>query len=320
MGKSNIKYICVSDLHFGDNDSLFTPFSTPSTQSFHLCLKKLIDSECRDKPSLILCGDIIELALASPSKSLHVFEQFLTEVGQMFSNIIYIPGNHDHHLWESAREDQYEQYIRERAPGGSQFESPWHHTYMLAPTPLPIGIIESFCKRNDALKSLKINCVYPNLGFFNAQRCVTISHGHYTESKYSLGSWLKQKLIRLPPPRDIDQLEEENFAWIDFLWSTLRQTGTLGQGVETMYEVYLSPRGPITLIYNLVKNLIDRPVIGSTLGTLAALVAILVSCFFDVMFERHRPGAKNATSDSTEADHSSKNHTMDMYVRLTHVA
>lgn len=31
---------------------------------------------------------------------------------RLFGRIIFIPGNHGHHLWEQARETQYVEYIK----------------------------------------------------------------------------------------------------------------------------------------------------------------------------------------------------------------
>jgi len=62
-------------------------------------------------------------------------------------------------------------------------------------------------------------------------RAVVISHGHFTESIYTLMSQLKD--ILYPEQRqtrfnDIAVWEQENFAWIDFLWSTLGRSGQVG--------------------------------------------------------------------------------------------
>ena len=60
---------------------------------------------------MILLGDILELALANDNVAAMSFERFLDFAMppgyELFGNIVYIPGNHDHHLWESARETQY---------------------------------------------------------------------------------------------------------------------------------------------------------------------------------------------------------------------
>jgi hypothetical protein len=37
-------------------------------------------------------------------------------------------------------------------------------------------------------------------------------------------------------PKDVWDIEKENFAWIDFFWSALGRSGEAGQGVETLYE------------------------------------------------------------------------------------
>ena len=78
------------------------------------CLRYLIslNQDQSRKPTLILLGDILELALANDNVAAMVFKRFLElavkENGELlFDKVYYIPGNHDHHLWESARETQY---------------------------------------------------------------------------------------------------------------------------------------------------------------------------------------------------------------------
>ena len=65
-----------------------------------------------------------------------------------------------------------------------------------------------------------------------------MSHGHFTESIYKLMSQLRD--ILYPGQRqslfeDIDRLEEENFAWIDFFWSTLGRSGQVGTDMGLIY-------------------------------------------------------------------------------------
>ena len=67
----------------------------------------------------------MELALANDNVAAMVFWRFLDfamEAGyELFGNIIYIPGNHDHHLWESARETQY---VLNYLPGKDTLDEP----------------------------------------------------------------------------------------------------------------------------------------------------------------------------------------------------
>ncbi|WP_445474558.1 hypothetical protein ACT9XH_09280 [Methanococcoides methylutens] len=81
---------------------------------------------------MILNGDILELALSTTEVSAMVFERFMeliTKDGEeLFGQIIYVPGNHDHHIWEHTRETQYLGY-NERHPQ-QELPAPWHKTEM----------------------------------------------------------------------------------------------------------------------------------------------------------------------------------------------
>ncbi len=118
-----IRYVCLSDLHLGEEDSLLTgvdaetgmcdPLEGPVPVLDGLAdrLGELIDGQ-EQRPTLILMGDALELALATDNVAAMAFERFVksTFVEQrLFDGILYVPGNHDHHVWESARETQYVQ-------------------------------------------------------------------------------------------------------------------------------------------------------------------------------------------------------------------
>ena len=66
----------------------------------------------------MLNGDILEFALATDDTALSVFEQFIdlafpVDGEPIFDDrVLYLPGNHDHHLWETARERQYAHHIK----------------------------------------------------------------------------------------------------------------------------------------------------------------------------------------------------------------
>src|ERR1700730_3377292 len=85
----HIKYVCLSDTHFGADNSVLTNLSAvdgetdasrPSALLVHLCdcLRFLIH---RDRPSplptLVLNGDILELALTLDNIAVMAFERFI---------------------------------------------------------------------------------------------------------------------------------------------------------------------------------------------------------------------------------------------------
>lgn len=208
------------------------------------------ESSPNTKPTLILCGDTLEFALATDSQGVMVFRQFLEQVmpegEELFGEIIYIPGNHDHHIWETTREKQYSKYIEktylESKGAYTEIKPPWYATGMFSKedrkpvvADLPTTIVNSL----PHLKDFKIRAMYPNFGILSddKQKCVVFHHGHFTEFYYTLMSQLKTMLF--PDQKYPDQvwdLESENHAWIDFLWSMLGRSGDVGIDMCRMYD------------------------------------------------------------------------------------
>jgi hypothetical protein len=279
-GSNDIRYVCLSDMHLGAEGSLLThmpPGSTeadplhasPVLQELVYCLRDLIfRNDDRDRmPTLILLGDILELALANDNQAAMVFERFLDfamEPGfELFGNIIYIPGNHDHHLWESARETQYVlNYLAKTTPK-TLLDIPWHTTNIFMeddPNPVPSFLLNALCHRYDHLQKLRINTAYPNFGLMKNNRGVIFHHGHFIESIYQLMTILKNlifpKLEEIP--RKVWDLEAENFAWVDFFWSTLGRSGEVGRDVEIIYDKMQDEAQFRKLLNNLAESLAEK--------------------------------------------------------------
>jgi len=276
---SDIRYVCLSDTHFGEEDSLLTNLktasmdtdpSTPSPVAVRLveCLRHLISkNRARKKPTLILCGDILEMALCEINEAAMAFERFLELVmesgAELFEKIVYVPGNHDHHLWESARETQYVNHIETIAPG-KPLPIPWHATRMFLeedPTPVQSYFLKRLLQRYEHLKGVSLLVAYPNLALFreNGERCVVFHHGHFIEPLYTLMSTLRTLIFPgREKPTDIWEIEAENFAWIDFFWSTMGRSGGAGQDVERIYEKMQDREAFKKLLYTLADGLAKK--------------------------------------------------------------
>lgn len=274
-----IRYVCLSDTHFGEEDSLLTNLKTasmdtdptqpsPVMRQLVECLKYLISqNKNKKKPTLILNGDILELALSTTNEAAMVFERFINLVmphnNQLFERIIYIPGNHDHHLWEIARETQYTDYIGGIEPGAN-LPVPYHTTNMFVednPNPVPSYFLTRLVRRYPHLKDFVITVAYPNLGLFRkkGQRCVIFSHGHFIEPLYQLMSTLKDLIFtERERPVHIWDIEAENFAWIDFFWSAMGRSGEVGRDVELFYEKMQDKEEFKKLLYNMAEGLAKR--------------------------------------------------------------
>ena len=289
---NDIRYVCLSDMHLGEEDSLLTEANgnnvdplKASSVMLHLaeCLRELISkNEGPEKPTLILNGDILELALSEYNTSAMIFERFMELVmvkgRELFDRIIYIPGNHDHHLWEMARETQYVEYIG-RHPD-RHLDSPWHKTEMFLlegkeddsdKNQVSSYFLEKILERRSKLNieekyklrdNILIKIAYPNFGILSKskEKCVVIHHGHFVESKYYIMSKLKANLLNMDSemPSNIQLIESENFAWIDFLWSALGRSGEVGALTETLYEHLLDEGQMKIFISQVAKNLAKR--------------------------------------------------------------
>lgn len=132
---------------------------------------------------------------------------------ELFGEIIFIPGNHDHHLWETARESQYVDYISGK-PWGEKLPSPWHTTRMFT-NPVRSFFLTRLMQRRPNLKDRTIQTAYPNLGLLSddRRRAVVFHHGHFVESMYILMSILKTMIFPDSKiPQEIWNLEAENFC------------------------------------------------------------------------------------------------------------
>jgi hypothetical protein len=277
---NDIRYVCLSDMHLGAENSLLSHVplgsatvdplnASPVLQGLVNCLRYLI--LCNDplapKPTLILLGDILELALADDSAAAMVFWRFLDFAmppgRELFGEIIYVPGNHDHHLWESARETQYvSNYLATTKPSTS-LENPWHTTNIFLaddPHTVPSFFLNALLHRYEHLKDLTINTAYPNFGLMQGQRGVIFHHGHFIESIYQLMTILKNLIFPklVEEPRQMWDLEAENFAWIDFFWSTLGRSGDFGQDVGIIYDKMQSEEQFRKLLNTLADSLAKK--------------------------------------------------------------
>jgi len=271
-----IRYVCLSDQHLGYDLGLLTKLDgqghpiysevSPVMQAFCDGLRELLVKNRQEhtaqfeemgRPTLVLMGDVLDLAFATMNGAGMVFETFMRLIAQdgdrLFDQIIFIPGNHDHHLWETAREAKYLDYVRKNPDQPTTELVPWHATNVFVTTdararppdpriltlPVYSEFLTILAQKFPALKDHKVRIAYPNFGLFNQDNsnCVLFHHGHFFEGLYYFPSTLKELLFPHQKwPRDVWDVECENFAWIDFVWSELGRSGQVGQDMETIYE------------------------------------------------------------------------------------
>lgn len=301
-----IRYICLSDLHLGADNSLLTRLGSrpgevdpaqPSEVLLQLanCLRELVHhSHTQVPPTLILNGDALELALTQDNVALMVFERFMELMFPaagpplIAPRLLLNPGNHDHHLWEIARETQYIEFLegkRSKVPDRA-LPPPWHTTSIFNRRPVNSVLLNAIISRHPHMASqgVSVGTVYPNFCLKNENKWVIFSHGHYIESIYWLMSSLSDFVFpRRQRPTSIGDVETENFAWIDFFWSAMGRSGAAGESIEQIYDMLLVPHARHKLIRRLARaaghHWIPRaPRLGEWLGLLSVpFISILLN-------------------------------------------
>ncbi|QUL36880.1 metallophosphoesterase [Erythrobacter sp. JK5] len=248
----SIRHVVLSDLHLGARDSLLTHVHGSGEIADGPCevlaafangmRETLADQE---KPQLVLLGDALDLGLSpfgDVSKSfLQLLDAFFPADGtDLFDReIIYVAGNHDHHLWRMAQDHGFVSAIAGgQIPGDLDavttiFGTPSHRCRMM----------ESLIAHRPHLQDASVRIAYPNWGLHDAGsgRAVVMHHGHYLDGMYRALSHVRGFLGDGDPrPATMRQLEQENGPWIDFLWSDLGSAGEIGGEAGSLYGTMLS--------------------------------------------------------------------------------
>ncbi len=248
----SIRHVVLSDLHLGARDSLLTHVhgsgeiaDGPSEvlAAFANGLRETLADQ--EKPQLVLLGDALDLGLSpfgDVSKSfLQLLDAFYPVGGpDLFDReIIYIAGNHDHHLWRIAQDNGFLSALESgQIPGDLDavtriFGTPSHRCRLM----------ESLFAHRPHLRDASVKIAYPNWGVSDSgtKRAVVMHHGHYLDGMYRALSNVRGFLGDGDPrPATMRQLEQENGPWIDFLWSDLGSAGEIGSEAGSLYEVMLS--------------------------------------------------------------------------------
>jgi hypothetical protein len=105
-----------------------------------------------------------------------------------------------------------------------------------------------------------VTTVYPNFGLLkDGKKCVVFSHGHFTESIYLLMTELMSMFFPdRQKPALIWDLEAENFAWVDFFWSTMGRSGAAGGDVEMIYDKLQDQKQIEGLVGNLAEGILAK--------------------------------------------------------------
>lgn len=265
--KQQLKYIVLSDLHLGEKDSLFAADSGGKSKLldiFSECLSTLLGKFNEDGtlPVFIFNGDILGLAFSTYKESLRAFSDFveaITVTNKLCDRVAYIPGNHDHHIWQLAIEDDYKKRLADRVDAIPELITA---SSVLYQNGLNSDFMTSFMKALPG-KPSELKILYPN---FLLPPCnvgdpfVFFHHGHFAEDTYHFVSKAMKDLYpELPEPDSLSELELENGYWIDFAFSQLGRSGDAGKYfgklMQTLSNKEMLDKHVDEFAKNLAKNL-----------------------------------------------------------------
>jgi hypothetical protein len=258
---NDIRYIAVSDVHLGADNSILTATvegtgqvdtrqASPVMALLVDCLRALVAGNAGDtRPTLIAHGDLIDLALSDPDRAVAVFGQFVMALLSadrplIDDEIVLLPGNHDHLVWEYTRERWLEDNLFEVMHG----EVPEGFTTSRRISPMRLeaeprfesALLSGMMRHWSHLADLRMRVLYPDLMLSSpgGDRAVLITHGQYIESASKVMSgFLRMIAPQIPEPADVAIMEEENWPWLDFFFSSMTRSGAPGALVAGIYDV-----------------------------------------------------------------------------------
>ena len=158
----------------------------------------------------MLLGDLVELRHSRLAPALAEARPVLRELGQAVSEVVIVPGNHDHHLLASWFEHRSLQ--ANPAPLGLDAAVAWQPDE-------PLGVV---C---DALRPANVSVAYPGIWL---REDVYATHGHYLDRHTTvplierIGAGVMGRILREQPGRPQRAEDYENtlqpiYAWIHAL-------------------------------------------------------------------------------------------------------
>ncbi|MBW2736149.1 MAG: metallophosphoesterase [Deltaproteobacteria bacterium] len=216
--------VVCSDLHLGEAKSVFHD-APEEFQRFANAIDAIGESSGQID-ALVLAGDVLDLSLATYHEAFSDFLALMQAVEGKVKEVVYVPGNHDHHIWLASNE------------GNGVFAQGQH-----VPQGFAAKTRESYLEHAlDALVSsgdTPLRVEYPNSIWCpkNGSSAIVIHHGHFLEDLYHLMSDLYKELLGLDAS-SLEDLEAINSGWIEFIWYSFGQCGRHGANgpIEQIYQ------------------------------------------------------------------------------------
>lgn len=332
---TTVRYVCVSDLHLGAPDSTLTQLNaagefdaahpSPTLLHFASSLRRTLrhmDQAAQAQglaptpPTLVLLGDILDLGISPMGQVARVFTQFVEALfppGQepvLAPAMLLVPGNHDHHLWRMAQDTLFVDALRQGQIHDDLID---HSEYRDRPpgSEIPCDMLTAILRRHlPDEPQARVHIAYPNLCLLapDRQRGVVLHHGHYIDPTYRLMSTINGLMSgQTMGDLSAERLEEENGAWVDFLWSDLGSAGDTGREAFSLYQVMNNAGASHAYADQFRERLLDR--VASQFGFSGSMplyqgitLRQLVGALIELTLTRNAQGQRNNFLDVLPPD------------------
>jgi UDP-2,3-diacylglucosamine pyrophosphatase LpxH len=262
----------TSDIHLGDDGCKLVREDdvAPAYAAFRECVRSAASGA--PLSYLILNGDILDFAVASFDKAFVRAKVFFRALARdrLAEEIIYIPGNHDKHIWDAVEwevnvirrlkspEDKNPRPFARTQPGVIDLTKrpvlTLHDvSYVEGAARYGTLFLEGLFERGNVLP---INVVYPNLYIKAPEDTILVSHGHMLENAWVLLSRFLRHEPELGGVAGIKELEEHNVPVTSLLCTAVGQAGSVSQIFAQISTE--AKRGCVTRLEHLLDRVIPE--------------------------------------------------------------
>ena len=225
-----LKILALSDLHLGEPESVLFN-SGNDLNIIDATVKKIIELSKGDKKyssgieQLILIGDIADLSVAPDEEAYENVKVFLTSLIDKvkIDKIIYIPGNHDHHLWVELLKKEYRKdNFRDCFP-----------KIKVDSSILNKEIFIKNCLQNN-YPAERIEIYYPNYRFVTDTAFYFFDHGHLFSK--TLDKYMSIRGINV---ENLEDLEEKTYWFMKIIWYKISKHRLIEKGFDLIRKLCL---------------------------------------------------------------------------------
>lgn len=260
----------ISDVHLGDEHCKLIQGGNVSATYNHLKSSIFGFTKKKALDYLVLGGDIIDFSINSFEESCMIARPFFQAIkkDKLAKEIIYIPGNHDKHVWDAVEwETNIIRRLREHEdPRGFRRTQPGLIDYT-SNTPLNLTGVSRVANTQhygtlfleglfEKGKTMPINVVYPNLYIKTEEDVYLITHGHMLELAWVLLSEILSGEPELAGKLGIRELEEFNIPLTSMICTGVGQGGAVSKLFYTIQKE--AKMGKTGRMKKLLDNIIPK--------------------------------------------------------------